>query len=302
MVAVVVLVRLAAVVERDRVRPHVLAPLALLLAVVLPVHAVPEEVDVDVVLEGGPGHRARLGGRARRSRWRARWDGRRCRSSTTRPARALLRRAREVERTAAPRTRCRWRPSSSGHPVLGHEDGQRACPGPGFEWTLSARRADASGTRTARARRACRGTCARRAALAAGTSIQASACRQALVAVVPARARAVERRRHDAVADAFARALRSPAARVKSEPSKRPRLARHRGLVVGVDELDAVAVREAVVDGVEVAAVVQLGLARLVVHHRVQAVRVGQREVEDAAARRAARIARPSAVTVTVPS
>ena len=55
--------RLAAVVERDRVGPDVLVALALLLRVVLPVHGVPVEVHADVVLERGPDHRPRVGGR-----------------------------------------------------------------------------------------------------------------------------------------------------------------------------------------------------------------------------------------------
>src|SRR4029453_3131255 len=55
--------RLTAIVERDRVRPHVLAALALLLRIVLPVNGVPEEVDLDVVLERGPHGSARIGGR-----------------------------------------------------------------------------------------------------------------------------------------------------------------------------------------------------------------------------------------------
>src|SRR4051812_2289052 len=95
-VAVVGLVGLAAVVERDRVRPHVLLPLALLLAVVLPVRAVPEEVDVHVVLERGPRDRARLRGR------RVDDDGRTVGPAPVvgpvpPPARPLLRRPLDVE-------------------------------------------------------------------------------------------------------------------------------------------------------------------------------------------------------------
>ena len=129
--------RLAAVVERDRVRPHVLFPLALLLPVVLPLAAVPEEVEVEVVLEGGPGDRAPRS-RVRRSRASVPGGGRRC--TSRRGARA----------------RARPRPASGPAPAGEHqisgtarELGQatalvrksgRPRRGPGLDRTLSARR------------------------------------------------------------------------------------------------------------------------------------------------------------------
>ena len=126
--------------------------------------------------------------------------------------------------------------------------------------------------------------------------IQSSALRQALGAVVPAAAGPVERDGRERVAHAFARAFVARARRVKSEPSKRPMRVSHRGLVVGVDQLDAVAVRGAMVGGVEVAAVVQLGLARLVVHHRGRGCsRRAARSRRPAAPRARVRV-RPSAV------
>src|SRR5438093_3683038 len=60
--AEILLVGLAAVVERDRVRPNVLVALALLLRVVAPVVAVPVEIRVDVVLEAAPDRRPWIGG------------------------------------------------------------------------------------------------------------------------------------------------------------------------------------------------------------------------------------------------
>src|ERR1051326_4633377 len=56
------LVWLAAVVERDRVGPNVLFSLADFLPVVLPVHALPEKVVVDVVFETRPDRGAWIGG------------------------------------------------------------------------------------------------------------------------------------------------------------------------------------------------------------------------------------------------
>src|SRR6185295_16609690 len=54
------LVRLAAIVEGDRVGPDVLLALAYLLAIVLPVHAVPVKVVVNVVLKARPYSCARV--------------------------------------------------------------------------------------------------------------------------------------------------------------------------------------------------------------------------------------------------
>jgi hypothetical protein len=100
------------------------------------------------------------------------------------------------------------------------------------------------------------------------------------VALVPAAARPVKRAGHDPVPHPFAGTLISRPAREVG--AVEPALARaHRRLVVRITELDPIPVREAVIGGVQVAAVVQLGLRGLVVDHRVQAVRVGQREVED---------------------
>ena len=69
--------------------------------------------------------------------------------------------------------------------------------------------------------------------------------------------------------------------RVKSAPEKRSQHGLQACLVVGVHELDAVAVGEAMVRGVEIAAVVARRLIARVVQHRVHAVLVRQREVED---------------------
>jgi hypothetical protein len=68
---------------------------------------------------------------------------------------------------------------------------------------------------------------------------------------------------------------------VKSEPSKRPIALLDRAWSYAWTSSTRIAVRGAMVGGVEVPPVVQLGLARLVVHHRGDAVRVGQREVVD---------------------
>src|ERR1051326_4045019 len=57
-------IRLAAVVKRDGIGPHVLLSLAHLLPVVLPVHAVPVKIIVDAVFEAGPDRGARIGGRS----------------------------------------------------------------------------------------------------------------------------------------------------------------------------------------------------------------------------------------------
>ena len=54
------LVRLAAIVEGDWIGPDVLLALAYLLAIVLPVHAVPEKVVVDVMFKTGPDSGARV--------------------------------------------------------------------------------------------------------------------------------------------------------------------------------------------------------------------------------------------------
>ena len=53
------------------------------------------------------------------------------------------------------------------------------------------------------------------------------------------------------------------------------------GLVVGVNELDALAMGEPMVGGVEVSPLIEHRLIGLVVDHRAQAVLVGQGEVED---------------------
>ena len=75
------LVRLPAIVESDWVGPNILLALAHLLSIVLPVNAVPEKIVVDAVFEAGPDSGARIGRRARRSRWRRRRGGRRYRSN-----------------------------------------------------------------------------------------------------------------------------------------------------------------------------------------------------------------------------
>src|SRR6185436_2463903 len=54
------LVRLATIVEGDGIGPDVLLALAYLLTIVLPVHAVPVKVVVDVVFETGPDGCARV--------------------------------------------------------------------------------------------------------------------------------------------------------------------------------------------------------------------------------------------------
>src|ERR1051325_1585702 len=55
---------LSAVVERDRVDPHILFSLAYLLPVVLPVHAVPVKIVVNAVFETSPDGAARISGRS----------------------------------------------------------------------------------------------------------------------------------------------------------------------------------------------------------------------------------------------
>ena len=82
------------------------------------------------------------------------------------------------------------------------------------------------------------------------------------------------------VADTLARALVVRVAREvrAGEPPESGPRGRD---VVGVHQLDALAMGEAVVRRIHVAAVVQLGLVARVVHHRVQAVLVGQREIEE---------------------
>src|SRR5262245_48424344 len=56
-------VRLATVVEGDRIGPDVLYAVALFLSVVSPMDAVPIEIGFDPVFETGPGHDTRVGGR-----------------------------------------------------------------------------------------------------------------------------------------------------------------------------------------------------------------------------------------------
>src|SRR5438132_1657175 len=70
---------------------------------------------------------------------------------------------------------------------------------------------------------------------------------------------------------------RSCAARATSKPFGP---AHQMSIVERVHELDAVTMGEAMVGSVKIAAVVALGLAALVIHHRVDAVFVRQREVE----------------------
>src|ERR1044072_687873 len=55
-------VRLATIVECDRVGPNILFPLADLLAIVLPVHTMPVKIVIDVVFEAGPDGGAWIGG------------------------------------------------------------------------------------------------------------------------------------------------------------------------------------------------------------------------------------------------
>src|ERR1043166_5688989 len=57
-------IRLATVVERDGIGPHVLLSLANFLAVVSPVYAVPVKIIVDAVFETRPHRGARIGGRS----------------------------------------------------------------------------------------------------------------------------------------------------------------------------------------------------------------------------------------------
>ncbi len=99
------------------------------------------------------------------------------------------------------------------------------------------------------------------------------------LALVEILAGAVEAARDDAVADRLAGAF--IAARGREVFARETRAGGARRLDrVGVNQLDAVAVREAVVRGVEVAPLIKLGLQRLVVDHRVHAVLVRQGEVE----------------------
>src|SRR5215813_9448651 len=55
-------IRLSTIVEGDRVGPDILFSFAYLLPVVLPVHAMPVEIVVDVVFEAGPDGGAWIGG------------------------------------------------------------------------------------------------------------------------------------------------------------------------------------------------------------------------------------------------
>ena len=93
--------------------------------------------------------------------------------------------------------------------------------------------------------------------------------------------RAIEGDRDDRVADALAGAL---VARLRREvlPVEASPVRLDLRFVVRVHELDPLPVGEAVVGRVEVPALVELGLGGLVVDHRGQAVRVGEREAEDA--------------------
>src|SRR6185369_15134915 len=55
-------IRLTTIVECNRIGPHILFPLANFLAIVLPVHAMPVKIIVDVVFEARPDGGARIGG------------------------------------------------------------------------------------------------------------------------------------------------------------------------------------------------------------------------------------------------
>jgi hypothetical protein len=71
-----------------------------------------------------------------------------------------------------------------------------------------------------------------------------------------------------------------PCSRLEVGAGEPPPRDGQRLLVVGVYQLDAVAMGKAVILGVEVAAVIQLRLAALVVQHRVHAVLVRQAEIQ----------------------
>src|SRR5439155_18826417 len=97
--------------------------------------------------------------------------------------------------------------------------------------------------------------------------------------VVECPAGPVERQRDDDVAHALARTLvLMRSGEVLSRKTTGSRV--HALLVVRMYELDAVTMREPMVGGIQIAAVILLDLAALVVHHRVDAVLVRQREIE----------------------
>ena len=94
------------------------------------------------------------------------------------------------------------------------------------------------------------------------------------------RARPVERARHDLVRDAFAWSLVSLIAREVLSRQAAERRSRERR-IVGVDELDAMTLRKAMVGGIEVAPVIERRLIALVVHHGRQRVLIGDLRVDD---------------------
>src|SRR5690242_3395098 len=54
-------IRLASIVEGDAVGPHILVPFTLFLRIVTPVHRIPVEVHLHVMLERGPNGGTRVG-------------------------------------------------------------------------------------------------------------------------------------------------------------------------------------------------------------------------------------------------
>src|SRR5262249_37901941 len=91
--------------------------------------------------------------------------------------------------------------------------------------------------------------------------------------------RPIKRRRDDRVADALARALVAIGfceIRAAKSPHRVPR----RGDIVGVNQLDALAMRETMVLGVEVAPLIKLRLRSLIIAPRALAFLMGQCKIE----------------------
>src|SRR5262245_33304994 len=268
-------VRLAALVEGDRVRPGILIALALLLRIVPPVYAVPLKVDFDAVLEAGPRNDARVS-RGRVNQKRA--DGRA--SAVVRPVLppfgALVLRLPDVEPQSARvpnvnravqfldvivRDHRAQRASGAGVAVnvVGELANVSELPWRGFVRQVKKR--DGSW----------------QALFQKGHPLVGLApCAGAVIKLL---ARPIKRRGNDAIADAFARpfvAVRGGEIRA-AEASRRSL----DGLdAVGLNQLNSITMREAVILGVEIAALIKFRLTGFVINHRGQTVFVRQSEIE----------------------
>ena len=270
------LVRLSPVVEGDALGPHVLGALAALLRIVAPVHGVPVEVDPHVMLDAGPDDCAGVGRR------RVDRDGAARRpAAVVEPVLAaagpLLAGALDLE-AGRSRTPDVDRRRERVHVFVRDEDRQRAADA-GVRVDVFGEPQDARIVGRARL---------------VGHVEERQCLRQQLPqkrhpgirmrprtrTVVVLTARPVKGCGHDHVPDTLPWSLVVPRAgkiRAGEPPERGPR----RRDVVCVHQLDALAVGEAVVLRIHVAAVVQLRLIAGVVHHCVEAVLVRQCEVEE---------------------